>query len=148
MSRFLLVLLAMGCCTLFVNGQDDKKKSDSALKLSEQIIGTWVFESGEMGGMPPPEEFTKVFKLKIMKGGKFSVDVPDQQHNGEYKLNENTKPAEIDFNHDGEERKGIIKLEKGKVYICVSEPGGTRPTKFESKGDGAHFFMVLTREKK
>ncbi len=151
MTRLLLGLLAFGTMSLVLSGQpgqEDKKKDAKDKKFVERILGTWVIESGEMAGMEPPEAFAKVFKLKFEKEGKFTVDVPDQQIEGEYKINENAKPTEIDISHDGEERKGIIKVEDGKVHLCVSEPGGARPDKFESKGDSQAIFLVLKREKK
>lgn len=113
----------------------------------EKLQGEWKLESGLMAGEKPPEEFIKNFSITF-KGETWAVSVNGQEEKGTYKENATKKPKEITFVSDsGSERQGIYDLDGDNFKICVSEPGGTRPTEFDSKAGSQSMYLVFKRKK-
>jgi uncharacterized protein (TIGR03067 family) len=125
----------------------DKEKADEG-KIKEKLLGTWKFVEGERGGEAPPEDFARSFKLEFKKEGKFTVTLPNTELEGDFVIDVKPKLWEIEFKLQEGDRKAIFKLDGEKLKLCVSEPGGERPTEFASKEGSLNMYFVMEREKK
>jgi uncharacterized protein (TIGR03067 family) len=133
----LLLGFMASCCLV---GVDDKSDQD-------KLQGDWKLESGKQAGENTPEEFVKEFSLTI-KGDKWSVKIPGGEDKGTIKIDSSKKPKEINFTSEsGAERQSIYDLDGDTLKVCVSEPGGNRPTEFDSKAGSPTMYFVLKRKK-
>jgi len=123
---------------------------------SPQLQGTWALVESELGGEKSGALVIRALAQSlVIKGNKFTDtifkgrskdrgDFVDEARNGgTLEINPNSNPREIDFIYDsgplaGKTRKGIYRLEKGKLVVCVSDDGVNRPREFKTqKGDKA-----------
>lgn len=135
-------LLLLG---LLMTGEAPKK---DAPKDEKAIEGTWIIESVKIDGKDNEE--IKGEKL-IFKDGKFTKKGKNTDAEGTYKLDPAAKPKTLDVTPEGKDQvvAAIYKLDGDKMTICtVPNPGGARPTEFNSKEGSGVMLLELKREKK
>jgi uncharacterized protein (TIGR03067 family) len=116
-------------------------------KDAQTIQGTWIIVSAETDGKPFNE--IKGEKLILMKDGKAVTTTKTKEEKATYKINPTKKPKTIDFTSEKEPKPalGIYELAGDSLKLCLTKPGGERPTDFSSKGTD-HLLIVLKRQKK
>ena len=62
----------------------------------QKISGTWILESGELGGKKLPQEFITSVSL-IISGNSYSTKVGTLTDKGTLKFNPNSKPKGMDI---------------------------------------------------
>lgn len=135
-------IILLLCCALFtfapvVNGNDDHK----------HLEGTWVLETGELGGNPLPDDF-KGLKLE-MTNGRYTV----QNDHGTYALLSDHKPQAMDITGTEGPNKGrtflaIYELDGETLKICYDLGGKDRPTEFRTRPGSLQFLAVYHRMKR
>ena len=106
----------------------------------ERLRGTWQLTSQNRGGRDRPKEEVANSKMKFEGPLLHIIDTRNGQihedRNLKVTLNEETKPRQITVEHPSanEKMSGIYEVLGDKLKICVSPPGGERPTDFK-KGD-------------
>ncbi len=123
MKRCLLVLAAL----IGLTGADTPKTDQDTFQ------GTWKVFRADKAGKPMPQELrdslTVTFRddRLILKNG-------ENTREATFKLNPKAKPKQITIIHrDGKTRpvEGIYLIDaRGRLFICVSEPGKPRPNDF------------------
>jgi uncharacterized protein (TIGR03067 family) len=113
----------------------------------KKFQGTWSIVSGWEGGKPVPEEKTKDFRLTF-SGDKLTIKHGEKPREGTFKLDQSKKPKQIDVTMMDKDVEGIYRFKKGGLLeICFNEPGGERPTEFQSAEDSKMMIIVLKRVK-
>jgi uncharacterized protein (TIGR03067 family) len=122
-----------------------------AKKDPPTVVGTWVPESGTVGGKadrPPPGttfEFTADGTLLI------AAEVNPKPEVTSYTTDPKKEPAEIDVVGPGGKKEppilGIYKIDGDTLTLAMSKDG-TRPTKFESPAGSRVMVMTMKRAKK
>jgi uncharacterized protein (TIGR03067 family) len=123
---------------------------DPPRKDPPTLVGEWVGETAEAGGMPRPAppggvtmEFTADGKVVVREGAK-------PPRTGAYTADPKKSPAEIDltWSSGGQEVAlvGIYKVEGDTLTLCLSV-GGKRPAKFESPAGTDRMLMTFKRAK-
>ena len=123
---------------------------DPPKKDVNPLLGAWVGEKAETGGMPLPVggmtmEFKPGGKVVMADGGK-----PPEE--GGYTADPKKDPPEIDLTAPAAGGKavtmlGIYKVEGDTLTLCLAAVGG-RPTKFESAAGQATLLLTFKRAKK
>jgi uncharacterized protein (TIGR03067 family) len=130
------------------------KDKDVPKELS--IVGEWVGEKAEFGGMnlPVPDgginfSFTADGKMTIREGTRPTPDA------GSYTIDTKKNPAEIDLIPAPGKKEptvqAIVKVDGDTMTLCFARgPGGTttRPAKFESPAGSQTVVITLKRVKK
>lgn len=142
MTRYLTAAVLFAAVAGAMAADDDK-----ALK---ELNGSYTVKSFTKGGMDAPEEKVKEFKSFVIKDGTITFEIMDKTEKGKFTIDPSKKPAHIDLTPStGPEAdktmKGIYKLEKGKLTICVSH-SDNRPKDFDAKGDDIAL-IVLEKKK-
>ena len=141
MHPSLLTTLAL---VLGAPGPKDPPKKDT-----DPLLGAWVAETAETGGMALPVggmtlEFKADGKVVMADGGK-----PPEE--GRYTADRKKDPPEIDVDAPVAGGKvmtmpGIYKVEGDTLTLCLAAAGG-RPTKFESAAGQAALLLTFKRAK-
>lgn len=113
--------------------------ADDTDKALKELNGSYTVKSFTKGGMDAPEEVVKGFKSFVIKDGTITFEVMDKTEKGKFTIDAKPKPAHINITPttgpDADTTwKGIYKLEKGKLTICLNHKGD-RPKDFDDKGD-------------
>jgi len=113
------------------------------------LNGSYKVTKISKGGTDAPDEVVKGFKSFAMKDGTIEFQMMDRTEKGKFTTDTAHKPAHIDITPttgpDADKTmKGIYKLEKGVLTICLSHTGD-RPKDFDAKGDD---IGVIVLEKK
>ena len=133
------VTLSLALLVLNLSLATEEKKDE------EKIVGTWQMTKGEMNGENLPEDFVKGFTLTFTKDKKFEAKLADGSgEEGDFKLDDSTKPKSASFTAGGETRKAIYKFDGDELHLCVSDKGGDMPKEF--KGDDGNLFFVLKKK--
>src|SRR5438105_1006023 len=85
-------------------------------KDKENLEGTWLPTTAELGGKPFPDDVVKTIKL-VLKGDKYTVTVGDKLDQGTVKRNASAKPKELDIT-------GTEGPNKGKTFLAIYERSG------------------------
>jgi uncharacterized protein (TIGR03067 family) len=131
MKRYVTAAVLFAAVAVATAADDDK-----AMK---ELNGSYTVKSFSKGGMDAPEEVVKGFKSFIIKDGTIAFEVMDKMEKGKFTIDASKKPAHIDVTPttgpDADTTwKGIYKLEKGKLTICLNHKGD-RPKDFDDKGE-------------
>lgn len=128
--------------------------SAAAPEDSKSLEGAWAMTSFEQNGEAEAPERIKGRVLTI-EDGKFKDKLEDQVvASGTIKVDTSKTPWTIDATFDqggpeGETVRAIGEMKDGKLRICASEPGGDRPTRFESgNGSGSGAYLAEYEKKK
>jgi uncharacterized protein (TIGR03067 family) len=108
---------------------------DAASDL-KKMAGTWKTVVHEAFGQPTPkDEIEKTAGKLIVEGDSYKVYFgKDFIDKGTIKLDANKTPRQIDIKTQNDEiMKGIYKIEKDEMTVCVGRPGIDRPTEFKTK---------------
>jgi uncharacterized protein (TIGR03067 family) len=122
----------------------DKKEP---VKDEEAILGTWVLESIEEGGMKGGDRF-KDTTLTFTADGKIMSKLGGQEQSFTYSLSPGTSLKEFTaMNDQGRTLRGIYKLAGDTLTVCFDR-NGNRPDEFSSPEGTTIVLEVLKREKK
>jgi len=126
--------------------------ADPAKEALDALQGEWkIVESVKKGTADEPKEFAdrkvtiKDDKLKVVRAGS------KREEAFVLALDPKTDPKAIDVSETGEKEilKGIYKLDKDRLTICVSaDPDGARPKEFKSTEKPNVTLLVMERVKK
>lgn len=124
------------------SGGGEKEKGLDPAKL----IGAWKYVSAEKGGEAVPEERLKKQAVTIDKET-FTL-TGDDLFIMKYEIDAKKSPAAINFTMvkspfgAGSKAAGILELKGDELKICYAPAGEAVPTKFETKGSKAHYFVL------
>ena len=142
--RITLLALALFLGTTHLSfGQDAKKDVD-------KLQGTWEIIELVADGEKMAPTFLKRFAFA---GNKMIWGVGEQRKSFTFKLDEKTKPKEIDVTSSdgstkGKERPGIYLLDGDTLQLCLPlDRPAARPTEFVARKDLPHTLMTLKRIK-
>jgi uncharacterized protein (TIGR03067 family) len=129
---------------LLVGGQAD----EAALKKEKaRFKGSWKIAKFES----PKGENEDIKGAEVVFDAEGGLEL---RHNNEtkkqtYKINPAAKPHEIDVTHDDKTMRGIYKLEKDtlKICLCADPNSDQRPTEFAVKEGSPHILVTLERAK-
>src|SRR5262245_27417208 len=117
------------------------------------IVGEWECVDFTGGGRKATAKEVAEFgiRMEFTADGKFrcrqgTQDFPD----GTYKIDSAKEPAEVDYAAGGimKGNKGIYRIDKEMLTICVAEGGGDRPTKFEAPAGTRIMLVTFKRVEK
>jgi uncharacterized protein (TIGR03067 family) len=131
---------------VIAQAQDAAKKNADIKKDMDSLQGTWLAVSAEREGEKAPAERVKGIKLV------FKDDVVTHRQENKYELDPTQSPKTIDLrpveSADEEKTiKGIYEIKGDDLTVCVSLPGGKRPTEFASKPGSGAALIVLKKSK-
>jgi uncharacterized protein (TIGR03067 family) len=117
----------------------------------DDIQGTWLPETAELGGKMFPDEIRKTIKLTI-KDNKYKVEIGKITDEGTCKLKATAKPKELDITGTDGPNKGktipaIYELNGDTLRVCYDLSGKDRPTEFKTKEGTQHFLVTYKRQK-
>ena len=120
-------------------------------KDGDNLQGTWLPSTAELGGKMFPDEVRKSIKL-VVKDDKYTVTVGKEADQGTVKLNPSAKPKEMDITGTDGPNKGktflaIYELDGDTLRVCYDLSGKARPTEFKTKADTQLFLVTYKREK-
>lgn len=133
--------------------KDDAKKDKKGAKDgfdTAKLIGKWIYVKGEKAGEAIPAENLKKQMATIDKEN-FTL-TGDDLFIMKYEIDAKKTPAQIRFTitkspfGPGAKAGGVIEFKGEELHLCYGSDGETTPTKFETKGTKAHYF-VLKRAK-
>jgi uncharacterized protein (TIGR03067 family) len=116
------------------------------------LDGSYTVKKLTKGGMDAPDEVVKGFKSFVIKDGTIEFQIMDRTEKGKFVTDAKQKPAHIDLTPStgpdaDKTRKGIYKLEKGVLTICLNHDG-ERPKDFDEKGDGVATIVLEKKDDK
>src|SRR5262249_11541849 len=117
----------------------------------KELLGTWVVISCEKDDERVPEKVLQGEVVRFIIGKNTIVMKVEDQTKSEdrYTLDPSAKPRAIDLtDKKGRKTLGIYSLEKGKLRICWTERGKSRPKTFATKAGSGVELLVLKRETK
>ena len=134
------------------NGFTSWAKLVHHVDLLNNLEGTWGLKSLEIGGNSIPGGLLTNSKI-VMNGDRFNTLSPEGNYLGEFAINVQLSPMEIDVHfiegpHAGQFSYGIFELKGDELTICLGLVGASRPTEFSSSGSPMHALEHLRRETK
>jgi len=122
---------------------------EATAKEMKKLEGSWQLTSAVKDGKETPADVVKKIRV-VIKGGKHSVYFADDVVAKEIPFavdpSQNPKTT-VDTLPDGQEIKGIYKLDDDTLTSCVAEVGKDRPVEFVSKPGSGHTLRVFKRIK-
>jgi uncharacterized protein (TIGR03067 family) len=120
-------------------------------KDGDNLQGTWLPSTAELGGKMFPDEVRKSIKL-VVKDTQYTVTVGKEADQGTVKLNPSAKPKEMDITGTDGPNKGktflaIYELDGDTLRVCYDLSGKGRPTEFKTK-EGTQLFLVTYKREK
>lgn len=126
-------------------GAFDAAKADEEPMSKPGIVGTWIVESAELGGVALSD--IEGAELVLSENGEKTLTLPSGAvEKGTYKLDEDESPAQIDATTEGNEgtQRGIYSLEGDSLKMCFAFQG-PRPKEFPSKAETGLLLLVFER---
>jgi uncharacterized protein (TIGR03067 family) len=120
-------------------------------KSGDDLQGSWLPATAELGGQTFPDEVRKSIKL-VVKDDKYTVTEGPAVDQGNLKLNPNSTPKELDIIGTDGPNKGktflaIYEREGDTLRICYDLSGKSRPTEFKSTKGTLQFLVIYKLEK-
>ncbi len=120
-------------------------------KDGDNLQGTWLPSTAELGGKAFPDEVLKTLKL-VVKDDRYTVTVGKDVDQGSVKLNPAAKPKEMDITGTDGPNKGktilaIYERDGDTLRICYDLGGKSRPTEFKTR-EGTRLFLVTYKREK
>jgi uncharacterized protein (TIGR03067 family) len=121
-------------------------------KDTDPLLGAWVAEKAETGGMPLPVAAGGVSMDFQADGKAVMKDGMKAPEEGGYTADRKKDPREIDLKAPAAGGKvmtmlGIYKVDEDTLTMCLAA-AGERPTKFESAAGQTTLLMTFKRAKK
>ncbi len=118
----------------------------------QKISGTWILESGELGGKKLPQEFIASVSL-IISGTSYSTKVGTLTDKGNLKFYPDSKPKGMDIigtegPNQGKTFPAIYEFSGNILMICYDLEGKKKPDTFKSTLGSQTFLAIYKREKK
>jgi uncharacterized protein (TIGR03067 family) len=133
-------------------GETPKGVEESSMK--KKLQGTWRLTAQEHGGKKSTAKEIANLTLEVSKSRFTSRDGDDVKEEAELsRLDSSAKPAELDLKITaGPDRdkvvKGVWKLDRDELTVCIAEPGRERPKEFKGAEGTGHTLLVFRRAKK
>ena len=132
------------------NGFESWPKLVHHVDTLNQLEGTWRFESLEVGGNQSPAGMIESSKI-VMNGDRFNTLSPEGDYLGEFAINIESNPKEIDIHfiegpHAGQFCYGIFEFNGDDLTFCLGLVGAPRPTEFNTDANPMHALEHLRRE--
>ena len=134
------------------NGFDSWPKLVHHIDTLRHLEGTWGFKSLMVGPNTIPTAMIAGSKI-VMNGDRFNTLSPEGDYLGEFAINIESSPKEIDIHfiegpHAGQYCYGIFELDGNKLTFCLGLVGASRPTEFNTNASPMHALEHLVRESK
>jgi uncharacterized protein (TIGR03067 family) len=132
------------------NGFDSWPKLVHHVETLRALEGTWGFKSLMVGASTIPAPMISNSKI-VVNGDRFNTLSPEGDYLGEFAINIETSPKEIDIHfiegpHAGQYSYGIFELNRDELTFCLGLVGASRPTEFDTNGLPMHALEHLIRE--
>ena len=116
------------------------------------LEGTWGFKSLVVGPNTIPTAMIASSKI-VMNGDRFNTLSPEGDYLGEFAINVETNPMQIDIHfiegpHAGQFCYGIFELNGDNLTFCLGLVGASRPAEFNTNASPMHALEHLVRESK
>lgn len=135
-------LLALISCLLLASDVPDPFRSVAVLKPADDLTGTWKLVSREMSAGKVPFDAMVTFTMDKMNVAEKGKARPEMYP---YKADYAPEPRTIDIKADGKELRGIYRTTGNKLFICVDNKGGQRPTAFKVGPNSDLVLLTLER---
>ena len=134
------------------NGFDSWPKLVHHVETLNNLEGTWGFQSLMVGENQIPAGMLESSKI-VMNGDRFNTLSPEGNYLGEFAIDVQKSPMEIDIHfiegpHAGEYCYGIFELDHDKLTFCLGLVGASRPTEFNTDSSPMDALEHLVRESK
>ncbi len=134
------------------NGFDSWPKLVQHVDTLRDLEGTWIFKSLMVGSDIIPATMTANSKI-VMNGDRFNTLSPEGDYLGEFAINVESNPKEIDIHfiegpHAGQFCYGIFELNGDELTFCLGLVGASRPTEFNTNASPMHALEYLVRQSK
>jgi uncharacterized protein (TIGR03067 family) len=145
--KYIVLVFALLVTQPGADSSSDVNKQDQAA-----MQGDWALASMIVDGQTVPDDDCQGL-FRTMKGDEYSVFRYEKQiSKGTFRLDATKKPKTIDLiaaggPPDAKPTLGIYKLEDGKLKICYTRPGQSRPKEFSSVEGSKQYLTVWEREK-
>lgn len=119
-------------------------------KTGDDLQGTWLPLSAELGGKLFPDDLRKNMKL-VVKGDTYTVVVGKKVDRGLIKRNPTTNPKEMDIIGTEGPNKGqtilaIYERTNDTLRVCYDLGGKNRPKEFNTRNGALLFLVTYKRE--
>ncbi len=144
------LVIAIGLVSSMLMGADSPKST--VTENSKALQGSWQLSSGEANGKALDESQLKDGKL-VIKDDHYTVTIGKSEPiSGTQKLDVVKKVNTIDITDATGANKdktclGIYEIDGDTFRVVFAQPGGERPSKFETKPDSKQWMHVWKREK-
>jgi uncharacterized protein (TIGR03067 family) len=119
---------------------------------AKAVQGTWVMESGEIGGKAFPPEAAKSIRL-VLTDGKYVLTGAEQPDEGTVKMDPTKSPKEFDIvgtkgPNMGKTILAIYELKGDTLRVCYDLSGKEHPKEFKAAAGSRLFLATYHRDKR
>jgi uncharacterized protein (TIGR03067 family) len=107
----------------------------------QELQGQWALSAGEDTGTPLSADVVKGSALSFA-GDTYALRAGTDVASGRYRLSPFERPRQITLTGAGGERRGIYKLDRGQLTLCLADPGQEPPREFTTRsGTGRRLYV-------